>query len=375
MTAYMRAIAKTKPGPGLELIALPIPVPGPREVLIRVHAAGICGSDIPVYEWSDTWSRETVAPGQVLGHEFSGTVADIGPQVAGVGIGDTVTAEGHLFCGKCFHCLRGEAHLCPNQRLIGFNGPGAFADYICVPATNVARAEGIPHVLAAMLDPLGNAVHACAATKLTNANVFVLGCGPVGLMAIALARHFGARRVFASDPSTYRREMALRMDADAVYDPANVEVQECLEKIVLSRGGIDVVMEMSGDPRALVQGLKLLRPGGHGVLMGLAKAPVLCDFANDIVAKGITLHGIVGRSLFSTWQDSLDLIGDKSSGRLTSLRGIITHVLPFDDFEQAFMLAREGRSGKILLCPDGKTLLAARQECQHLAAQIAQPSL
>jgi len=349
----MRAVIKPRPGPGLELVEVPNPRVGQSDVLIKVQAASICGSDIPIYNWDDAWVRETIKPGQIIGHEFCGTVIDIGKEVYEIFVGDFVTAEGHLNCGRCFHCQIGEAHLCPTLKLIGFDYPGAFAEYISVPKSNVIRLQNLPMAIAAIQDSFGNAVHAAMRTQLASATVLITGCGPLGLMIIALAKFAGAHRVYAIDTSQYRLNLAMKMGTDIAMNPNEVDFEELIRQETVSQSGVDVLFEMSGAPQAISQGFKLIRNGGQAILMGLPKEPVSFDLSNDLIVKGITVHGLCGRLMYKTWHQTQKFLEVQADGtRPIDLLPLITHRLTIDDFEQGIALMKARQCGKIILLID-----------------------
>ena len=358
----MRALIKPRSDVGFELADVPIPSIGPRDVLIKVLAASICGSDIPVYNWDDPWVRDTIHPGQIIGHEFCGEVVDVGEEVHEFAAVDFVTAEGHLSCGTCSHCRRGEAHVCPSLKLLGFERPGAFAEYVSVPASNVIRLERIPLILASILDPFGNAVHAAMKVPLGNTTVLITGCGPIGLMMIVLCKFLGVRRIFATEVSEYRRELAKQLGADYVMDPRAGDSWENVRRETAYDSGVDVFFEMSGSPIALKDGFSVLRAGGQAILMGLAKEPILFDFANDIVAKGISVHGIVGRLMYTTWDHTQKLLNSQHNPRPLNLLPIITHRFMIDEYETAMELINAGRCGKVILFPDAKVLQKSYDE-------------
>ena len=360
--ATMKAVIKPNRAPGLELTQVPIPTIGVRDVLIKVKAASICGSDIPIYNWDDPWVRDTIQPGQIIGHEFCGVVVECGKEVHEVAVGDFVTAEGHLNCGTCPHCRRGEAHICPNLKLLGFERPGAFAEYVAVPSSNVVRLNNLPLIVAAILDAFGNAVHAAMKVPLTNTMILVTGCGPLGLMVIALAKLSGASRTFATDISQYRLDLARKMGADIVLNPTNDDVEALIMEETVTDSGVDVLLEMSGSPEAMKQGFQVLRPGGQAVLMGLPKQPILFDFANDIVAKGITVHGVVGRIMYKTWNQVQKLLDPARSSRTVNLLPIITHRFMVEEFEKAMDLMLSGKCGKVVLFMDEESMQQSYDE-------------
>jgi len=346
----MKAIIKGKKELGLEITDVPVPNLGPNDVLIKVKAAGICGSDLPIYFWNDPWTCNVIKSDQIIGHEFCGTVVELGGAVSSVKLGELVTAEGHIFCGECFHCKTGQSHICPNNKLVGFDYPGAFAEFICLPEQNIIHLNDTRVDIGALLDPFGNVVHACSKVDLSGAFVMITGCGPLGLMTILLSRYFNAEKIIATDISAYRRDLAYQLGADLVIDPNKPDFLDAVDTIFLSRLGADVLVEMSGDPDAISQNIKKIRPGGICSLVGLPKTDVSVDLANDIIAKGITLYGIIGREIFKTW-DAASKIAP-----IIGIDKIITHRFKFDDFDKAFGLLASGNAGKILLFPTNESL-------------------
>jgi threonine 3-dehydrogenase len=352
----MRAVIKPQQGVGFELANVPIPKIGPRDVLIRVKAASICGSDLPIYAWDDPWVRATIQPGQIVGHEFCGIVSAVGSEVQRISIGELVTAEGHISCGVCVHCRSGEAHICPSLGLIGFDRPGAFAEFIAVPAVNVVPIGELPPVVGAILDPFGNAVHAATKVPLTNASVLVTGCGPVGLMTIALAKVAGAYQIFATDISEYRLSLASAMGASVPLDARKPDVDDYVLHRTTATSGVDVFLEMSGSTAALQQGFRLLRNGGQAVLMGLPKEPSLFDFTNSVIVKGITIHGLTGRLMYRTWIEAFRYLGDGTAPGSVDVMPMITHRLLIDEYDQGVQLMRSGQCGKVILFFDQASL-------------------
>lgn len=358
----MKAVIKPDQGYGLELTQVPVPAIGLNDVLIKVKAASICGSDLPVYEWNDPWVQTSVKPGTIIGHEFCGTIVEVGNGVSNLTIGDFVSAEGHVNCGRCSHCRSGEAHICPNLKLVGFERHGAFAEYIAVPAANVIRLAALPLAIGAILDPFGNAVHAVSKVKLSGLTVLVTGCGPLGLMTIALARFAGARFILATDVSDYRLKLAQEMGADSVLNVGTDDVGAAIVSETSAKSGFDVLFEMSGFAEALVQGFGQLRPGGQAVLMGLPKEPLEFDFANALIAKGITVHGVVGRLMYKTWEQALELLYTPRTYQALNLERIVTHRFMIEAYDEAFNLALSGQAGKVTFFFDEQTLQQSYSE-------------
>ncbi|HEY9746214.1 MAG TPA: L-threonine 3-dehydrogenase [Oculatellaceae cyanobacterium] len=342
----MKAIQKTTPGTGFELVTVPKPVPDPKEVLIKVSLASVCGTDFHITNW-DEWSANRIKPPLVYGHEFCGVVEAIGERVEGFELGDFVSAEMHLPCGHCLQCREGRKHICENVKIFGIDLPGCFAEYIVIPAKQLIKLpRSIKPEYGALLDSLGNSVHAVSRADVAGKTVHVVGCGPLGLFAVAVAKAMGALRIFASDISSYRLDLAQKAGADVVLDAGKMQASDEIK--AATRGhGVDVVLEMSGSPVAINDAFKSLKLGGTVVMMGIPKGNVELDINKDIIFKEATVIGVNGRQIFQTWILMLDLL---ASGKL-NLDFIITHELPLSAFGEAMELIRRGESGKILLKP------------------------
>ncbi|NOT07159.1 MAG: L-threonine 3-dehydrogenase [Gemmatimonadales bacterium] len=343
----MRALVKTGPRPGMELREVPVPTFGPSDVLIRVKAAGVCGTDLHIWEW-DSWASNRLRPPVVIGHEFAGEIADLGPQAAAEGllkVGDKVTAEGHIICGHCLQCRTGHGHLCTRTRIIGVDRDGAFADYIAMPATNVIPLEGIPVDIGAIMDPIGNAVHTVLeGDAVTGSTVFVLGCGPIGCFACGVAKAAGASLVVASDYNDLRLGLARKMGADVTLNPGKDDV---LSRILELTGGVgvDLICEMSGHPAGHAQAFAAARLGGRVNLLGTPSRSTEVDFARDIIFKGLTLYGVTGRKMYSTWHQMTRFL---RSGQLDPLP-VVTHRFPLEGIADAIAVIKEGSAGKVIL--------------------------
>lgn len=338
----MRALVKTKPGPGCELVDLPVPTPGSGQVLIRVAAAGICGTDLHIYKW-DPWAQSRIRPPRVIGHEFCGTVEVTGEGVDTLRAGDRVVGECHVACGCCALCLDGQPHICQRLEIIGIDRDGAFADYVVVPAGNAWQLDpGIPFEVAAIMDPLGNAVHTAMATDLAGRAVLVTGCGPIGLMAISVCKMLGAGPVFASDLAEGRLALAHKMGADVVLDARNGGVAERVREST-GGSGADAVLEMSGHPSGIRDALQAVRGGGWVGLLGLPGAPVELDLVNLVIFKEARLQGIFGRLMWQTWEQMSTMLR-----RGLDIRPIITDRLPLERFEDAFERLESGGAGKVI---------------------------
>jgi threonine 3-dehydrogenase len=345
----MKALRKAQPGRGAQLVNLPIPTIGSHDVLIRVRAASICGTDLHIYGW-DRWSQNRIHPPLTFGHEFCGVVEKVGESVTGLAAGEFVSAEMHVNCGRCLPCRLGQSHVCQQLKIIGIDLDGCFAEYVKIPAGNVWKVDpAIPVHYAAVMDPLGNAVHTVLAGEVAGRTVAVTGCGPIGLMSIAVARACGASTLVATEVTAHRRELALKMGADAALDPNEGDVVARARELT-GGDGVDVLLEMSGHPTAIEQGLRMLRPGGRASLLGIPKDPVTLDLFADVIGKGVVVQGIFGRRMFETWVEMTALL---KSGRL-HLEPLFREQFPLENFEQAFGLLEQGQACKVLLCPNGR---------------------
>src|SRR5215471_11542455 len=348
MAATMKALRKMQPARGLQMDTVAVPPIGPTDVLVRVKAASICGTDLHIYGW-DRWSQGRIKPPLTLGHEFCGVVERLGSDVTSVRPGDFVSAEMHVNCGHCHQCRLGEAHICPNVRVIGIDEDGAFAEFVKIPATNIWKLDAaISERYAAILDPLGNAVHTVLAGKIAGQTALVTGCGPIGLMSIAVAKACGGSTVFATETNAHRREMAKQMGADVVINPST---EDAVKRILDATGGtgVDVLLEMSGVPSAIQQGFKALRAGGRASLLGIPTENVALDLVNDVIFKGATVQGIYGRRMYQTWVQMTALL---KAGRL-NLEPLFGEKVGLDKFEAAFAKLQSGMAGKILIYPNG----------------------
>ncbi len=346
----MRAIAKERPEPGLELVERPTPEIRPDEVLINVKRAGICGTDLHIYKW-DEWARARIDPPVVLGHEFAGIVTRVGELVERVKVGDVVSAEGHIICGHCEHCREGEGHVCRETVIIGIDRDGAFAEYVAVPATNViAVPSGIPIDHAAVFDPLGNAFHTVLTADIPGRTVAVLGCGPIGLFAVGIAKAAGASRVIAIEVVDHRLDMATEMGADVVLNPRRDDVEAAVRDV--TRGyGADVVCEMSGHPDAIRQAFRICRNAGRVQALGLPEKDVSLNLGEDMIFKGITVYGVIGRRIFQTWIQMREFL---ASG-LLDISPVITHRVSLDNFEEGLKAIESGEAGKVILAIENDT--------------------
>jgi threonine 3-dehydrogenase len=313
-----------------------------------VKAASICGTDLHIYGW-DRWSQGRIKPPVTLGHEFCGVVERVGEEVTALKPGDFVSAEMHVNCGHCHQCRLGESHICQNLRIIGLDIDGAFAEFVKIPATNIWKLDpAIPERYAAILDPLGNAVHTVLAGPIAGQTVLVTGCGPIGLMSIAVAKACGSSTVFATETNEHRRTMAKEMGADFVLNPA---AEDPVKKILEATGGtgVDALLEMSGQPAAIQQGFKALRAGGRASLLGIPTENVPLDLVQDVIFKGATVQGIYGRRMYETWVQMTALL---KAGRV-NLDPLFGERMDLANFEAAFAKLQNGLAGKILMYPNG----------------------
>jgi len=348
MPATMKALRKVRTDKGLEIQTVPVPAIGPTDVLVRVKATSICGTDLHIYGW-DRWSQGRIKPPVTLGHEFCGVVESVGAEVAAVRPGDFVSAEMHVNCGHCHQCRLGEAHICQNLRIIGIDIDGAFAEFVKIPATNIWKLDAaIPEHYGAILDPLGNAVHTVLAGAIAGQTVLVTGCGPIGLMSVAVAKACGSSTVYATETNEHRRVMAKEMGADFVLNPA---AEDVVKKILEATGGtgVDVLLEMSGHPAAIQQGFKTLRAGGRASLLGIPTETVPLDLVQDVIFKGATVQGIYGRRMYGTWVQMTALL---KAGRV-HLEPLFGERVALENFEAAFAKLQSGLAGKILMYPNG----------------------
>jgi len=340
----MRALVKESAAPGAEVREVPVPQPGPGQILVRVEAASVCGTDVHIERW-DKWAQDNFGPPpMVFGHEMAGVVVGHGPGAGRIQLGRTVAAETHIVDWTCYQCRTGRAHVCQNMRILGVHMPGSFAQYVVLPEANAWVYEGIPAEVAALQEPLGNAVHAAFVEEIAGQTVAVLGCGPIGLMAIAVANMAGARRIFATDINPERLSMASLMGADMVLAATDDVVGRLRDET--DGNGVDVVLEMSGAEPALHQGLAALTNGGRISLLGTHAKPATIDLSPEIIFKAVRVYGITGRLLWETWYRTTALLEEG-----LDVTPIITHRMPLPRYEEAFDLVAAGHAGKIVLLP------------------------
>ena len=338
----MKALVKAKPEPGIWMQKTTRPKLGHNDVLIRIRKTAICGTDVHIYNW-DEWSRKTIPVPMTIGHEFVGEVVAVGGEVAGFAPGDRVSGEGHVTCGHCRNCRAGRRHLCRNTEGIGVNRPGCFAEYLVMPAANAfLLPDAIDDDIAAILDPFGNATHTALSFDLVGEDVLITGAGPIGVMAVAICRHVGARFVVITDVNDYRLDLARKMGATRAINVARTSIDDTMKALDMKEG-FDVGLEMSGNPGAFRDLLRVMNHGGRVALLGIPPGEVAIDWT-QVIFKGLMLKGIYGREMFETWY--------KMSAMLESgldISPVITHHFPIDDFQKGFDVMRSGQSGKVIL--------------------------
>ncbi len=341
MQAYMDAIVKPVAGPGLELRQVPVPEPGPGEVLIKVHKSAICGTDVHIYNW-DPWAAEHIKPPMTIGHEYVGEVAKLGDGVKGLKIGQRVSGEGHITCHQCRNCHTGNIQWCKYTKSVGVDRDGAFAEYVCIPATNVIIIDpSLDEDVVAFFDAFGNATHTALMFPLVGEDVLITGAGPIGIIAAGICRFAGARRVIITDLNDDRLELARRMGVDAAVNTLREDLPRIMKEKKLTEG-FDVGLEMSGSGAALQQMIQNMRNGGKISLLGISNKPVPMDM-NTIITKGLTLQGIYGRKM-DNWHQMSYMV---QAG--LDLTPVITHRFHYTEFEQGFAAMNSGKSGKVIL--------------------------
>ena len=338
----MKALVKSQAGVGIWMQDVPEPDYGVNDVLIKVEKTGICGTDVHIYNW-DAWAQKTIKVPTVAGHEFVGRVVAVGNNVSSMKEGDLVSAEGHIVCGHCRNCLAGRRHLCANTLGVGVNRDGAFAEYVAVPAVNIWHcSEQIPMEQYAIFDPLGNAAHTALSFDLVGEDVLITGAGPIGMMAVKMARFVGARHVVVTDVNDYRLSLAASMGASAAVNVAKEDLHAVMKKLGMTEG-FDVGLEMSGNPAGLKQMIEVMAHGGKIAMLGIQPAATGVDW-DAVVFKGLTIKGIYGRLMFETWYKLQAMM---ESGM--DIAPLITHRFSYHDFEEGFQVMRSGNSGKVIL--------------------------
>jgi len=338
----MRALVKKERKPGLWLDEVPVPEYGINDVLIKVHKTAICGTDVHIYNW-DAWAEKTIPVPMVIGHEFVGTVAAMGSNVHDLEIGEVVSGEGHIVCGRCRNCLAGRRHLCNDTKGVGVNRQGAYAEYVSIPVTNVWHADpAVPKEILSIFDPFGNATHSALSFPVLGEDVLITGAGPIGLMATAIVRHAGARYVVTTDLNPYRLELAQKMGATVALDIRERMIAEVQEELGMKEG-FDVGLEMSGSGEAFRDMIGNMCHGAKIAVLGIPPEDLVIDW-NAVVFNMLTIKGIYGREMYETWYLMESMLG---SG--LDIAPVITHRYHHTDFEEAFQVMRSGRSGKVIM--------------------------
>ncbi len=344
----MKAVVKEGPTYGAVLCDVPVPHAGPGEVQVKIMATSICGTDHHIYIWNE-WSQNRIKPPRIMGHEFAGEVTEVGPGVTSVKAGDYISAETHVVCETCVQCMLGEKHVCQDTKILGVDIDGVFAEYAVIPAKNAWKNDPkMPPDVASIQEPLGNAVHTVMSGESRGKTFALFGCGPIGLMAVGVAKACGASTLVAVDINDYRLGLAEEMGADLCVNSKTADPVEAILEATHGTG-VDVVLEMSGASVVYAQMFKVVRPGGRVALLGLPARPQSVNFSDDIVMRGITLQGITGRRIWDTWLTGRELL---NSGRL-DLRPIITHHMDLVDYERGMELMTSGECGKVILYPGG----------------------
>ncbi|WP_156891687.1 L-threonine 3-dehydrogenase [Maridesulfovibrio zosterae] len=338
----MKALVKSKAKEGIWMEEVPVPQCGPNDVLVKVKKTAICGTDVHIYNW-DKWAQQTIPVPMVVGHEFVGTIESMGSEVQGLDLGDRVSAEGHVTCGHCRNCRAGKRHLCRNTIGVGVNRPGCFAEFISVPASNVFKlTESISDDVASVLDPLGNAAHTALSFDLVGEDVLITGAGPIGIMAVAIARHAGARHIVITDLNDYRLEIAGKLGASKTVNVSKEKLDDVMADLKMTEG-FDVGLEMSGSPAAFKDMLDKMNHGGNIAMLGIMPEGTGIDW-NKVVFKGLKIKGIYGREMFETWYKMASMLQSN-----LDITPAITHHFKIDDFQKGFDVMRSGQSGKVVL--------------------------
>jgi threonine 3-dehydrogenase len=342
MSNEMKALVKARPEPGLWMEKVPVPEPGPADVLIKVKKSAICGTDVHIWKW-DEWSSRTVPVPLVVGHEFCGEIVDFGAAARKYRKGQRVSGEGHIVCGVCRNCRAGRGHLCRNTKGVGVNRPGSFAEYLCIPESNVVPIpDDIPDEIAAIFDPLGNAVHTALSFDLVGEDVLVTGAGPIGIMGALVAQKAGARKVVITDISPYRIALARQLGVQTVVNAAERDLKDVMADLGMTEG-FDVGLEMSGAAPAMRDMIDKMNNGGKIALLGIAPTEFAVDW-NKIIFKMLNVKGIYGREMYETWYKMIALV---QSG--LDVSGLITHRIRIDDYKDGFAAMISGEAGKVVM--------------------------
>ena len=343
MAESMHALVKEKAEAGLRLKEVPIPITGPGQVKIRILKTAICGTDLHIYNW-DAWSARTIKPPMIIGHEFVGEIMELGGGVSGYAVGDIVSGEGHIVCGICRNCMAGRRHLCINTNGVGVNRDGCFAQYLVIPADNIVRlTSGISLDIAACFDPLGNAVHTALKFDLTGEDVLITGAGPIGIMAAAICRHCGAKKIAITDTNEYRLELAKRITPSIfAVDPRKTPIKQLMRDMKMTEG-FDIGLEMSGNKTAFSDMVKNMGNGGKIALLGIHSENADINW-DRVVFGGLTIQGIYGREMYDTWYKMMSML---QTG--LDMDAVVTHRFGFRDFEKGFEIMNSGICGKVVL--------------------------
>lgn len=343
MANKMKSLMKKLREPGLWMEEVPIPEIGPNDLLVKIKKTAICGTDLHIFKW-DEWSQKTIPVPMVVGHEFAGVVDRMGEAVTGFKVGDRVSGEGHITCGHCRNCRAGRRHLCRNTVGIGVNRQGCFAEYLSIPAVNAFKLpKEVSDEMASIFDPYGNAVHTALSFDLVGEDVLITGAGPIGIMAVAIAKHVGARHVVITDVNEYRLKLAEKLGATLAVDPRKMSMQDVMKKLGMTEG-FDVGMEMSGNAQAFQSLIASMNHGGRVAILGIFPGNIVPIDWSYVIFRGLFLKGIYGREMFETWYKMTAML---QSG--LDVSGVITHRFPVDDFQKGFEVMKQGQSGKVVL--------------------------
>ena len=338
----MKALVKAKKEPGIWLEDIPKPVCGSNDVLIKIKRTAICGTDVHIFNW-DQWAQDTIPVPMAVGHEFVGEIAEIGSEVRGLEIGQRVSGEGHITCGHCRNCRAGLRHLCRNTDGVGVNRAGAFAEYLCIPAVNAFPIpDNISDEMASILDPFGNAAHTALSFNVVGEDVLITGAGPIGIMAVAICRHVGARHIVITNVNDYRLDLAKQMGASRCINVKNNSLKGCMDELGMTEG-FDVGLEMSGNAQAFRDMVETMNHGGHIAMLGIPPGETAIDWSK-VIFKGLQIKGVYGREMFETWYKMISML---QSG--LDISPIITHRFGIDDFQNGFETMCSGQSGKVIL--------------------------
>ena len=338
----MKSLVKAKREVGIWMEDVPMPKYGVNDVLIKIEKTAICGTDIHIYTW-DEWAQATIPVPMTVGHEFYGKIVEVGSEVQGLKPGQRVSGEGHITCGLCRNCRAGKRHLCRNTEGVGVNRPGCFAEYLSIPAVNVlALPDAITPEQASILDPLGNATHCALAFNMVGEDVLITGAGPIGIMAVAIAKHIGARHVVITDVNDHRLELARKMGATLALNVKQSSIRDAMDELHMTEG-FDIGLEMSGNSTALNDMVMAMNHGGHMAVLGIPPKETCVDWT-QIIFKGLVVKGIYGREMFETWYKMIAML---QSG--LDISPVITHHFPVDEYQNAFEIMASGQSGKVIL--------------------------